>query len=126
MLRYYKRNFALVLASVILGTLATLTTPVVALMEQRMIDLITAGKLDEFRQSLILAGSVVVGTAAVYFCSGLMQRKFKVRFEEDLRNDIYSGIMRQSHTRFSEMDTAEQMSFVDDHAATISNNLGKL
>ena len=88
-----------------------------------MIDLITAGKIEAFRKSLILAGVVVVVTALAYFCNALTQKKFKVRFEEDLRNNIYSGIMRQSHVCFGEKDTAEQLSYVNEHASAISGNL---
>lgn len=123
MSRYFKNNLPLVLFALIVSILTALTTPVVALMEQRMIDLITSGKIEAFRKSLILAGVVVVITALVYFCNALAQKKFKVRFEEDLRNDIYSGIMRQSHVRFGEKDTAEQLSFVNEHASAISGNL---
>lgn len=123
MFRYYKRNFPLALFALIISILTALTTPVVALLEQRMIDLITTGKIDEFKKMLILAGVIVVATALAYFCNALTQKKFKVRFEEVLRNDIYTGVIRQSQVHFSERDTAEQLSFVNEHASSISGNL---
>ena len=92
-------------------------------LKKQMIDLITAGRVGEFNKSLTFASVVVVVTALAYFCNALLQKKFKVSFEENLRNDIYSGIMRQSHTRFKEKDTAELLSCVNEHASAISGNL---
>lgn len=97
--------------------------PVTALMERQMIDLITDGNLAGFQGKLLWACSIVLATALAYLFNALLQKRFQVRFQEDLCNDLYEGVMRQSHVRFSEKDTSEQMSFVQNHSSTIANNL---
>lgn len=123
MLRYFKRNFSLCIAALSISILNQLCMPIAALMEQQMIDLITAGDLTGFQKTLFLAGGVVFATALLYFLNALTQKKFQVRFEENLRNDLFDGVMRQSHFRFNQIDTSEQMNFIKTHASTISRNL---
>lgn len=122
MLRYFKRHLVLAIVALVISILAQLTTPLVAMMEQQMIDLVTAGDLAGFRQKLLWAGAIVIATALAYFLNALTQKKFMVRFEESLRNDIYDGVMRQSHVHFQEKDTAEQMNMVEARVSTIANN----
>lgn len=122
MFRYFKRRIPLALIALFISVLTQLFRPAAALVEQRMVDLIIMGDLNGFYEKLFLAGGLVVVTALACFLNALAQKRFQVRFEEDLRDDIYDGVMRQSHARFEEKDTAEQMSFVQSHASTISNN----
>lgn len=123
MFRYFKRNFPLAATALVVSILVQLCTPFAALMEQQMIDQITAGNLTGFQKSLLLAGSVVIASACLYFLNALTQKKFQVRFEESLRNDLYDGVLRQSYARFNEKDTSQQMSYIKSHAATIASNL---
>ncbi len=123
MFRYFKRNLPLCIVALSISILTQLCMPLAALMEQQMIDLITAGDLAGFQKTLFLAGGVVLATALLYFLNALTQKKFQVRFEENLRNDLFDGVMRQSHFRFNQKDTSEQMSFIQTHASTISRNL---
>lgn len=122
MLRYFKRNIMLVVFAIIVSILVRLSIPVAALLEREMIDLITEGNLAEFSEMLLWAGGIILAAALLYLLNALTQKRFLVRFEESLRNDLYDGIMRQSHVRFMEKDTSEQMSFVRTHASTIANN----
>ncbi len=125
MLRYFKRNLGLAVIALGISVLARLSTPVVAMMEQQMIDRITQGDLTGFYHQLFWAGGIVITAALLYFLNALTQKRFQVRFEEDIRNDLYDGIMRQDEVHFRERDTSEQMSFIKSHASTISNNLTK-
>jgi len=121
-LRYFKKHILLVSAAFLISILTRLASPVSSLIERQMIDLITAGDMTAFRNTLCVAGAVVIGTALAYFINAWTEKYFQAKFEEDLRNDLYDGLMRQSHVRFSEKDTAEQMSVIMGDASTICNN----
>lgn len=123
MLRYFKRNLLLGMTALFISIFNELIKPVAALTEQKMIDLITKGDLVGFQKMLLVAGGVIIAAALLYFLNALSQKKFQVSFEETLRNDLYVGVMRQSHSRFNETDSSEQMSFIKSHASTIANNL---
>lgn len=123
MFRYFRRNLPLVIVALWICIFAQLSVPVVAMIEQRMIDIIINGNMEGFYGELLWAGGIVAITALLYYFNALTQKRFQVRFEEGLRNDLYDGVMRQSFARFREKDTSEQMSIVRSHAATISNNL---
>ena len=87
MLRYFKRNLGLAVIALGISVLARLSTPVVAMMEQQMIDRITQGDLTGFYHQLFWAGGIVITAALLYFLNALTQKRFQVRFEEDIRND---------------------------------------
>lgn len=123
MFRYFKRNLPFAIAALSISILTQLCAPLAALMEQKMIDLVTLGNMKEFQNMLGFAGCIVFASALLYFLNALTQKRFQVSFEEDLRNDLFVGIMRQSKIQFSEKDTSEQISFVKSHASTIANNL---
>jgi len=123
MIRYFKRHILLVAAALTLGIITQLLTPLSAIMEQRMIDLIISGDMVGFFGSLWIAGAVVIGVAFCYFFNGMAEKCFSAKFSENLRSDLYDGIMRQSTARFEKRDTAEYMSYVTGNADTLVHNL---
>ena len=123
MFKYFKRHVLLVAAALMLGITSQLLTPISAIMEQQMIDLIISGDMTGFLGSLWAAGAVVIGVAFCYFFNGMAEKCFSAKFCESLRSDLYDGIMRRSITRFEEHDTAEYMAFVNSNANTLVNNL---
>lgn len=125
MFRYYKRNAVLALLAILFTILTQLSSPIIAVMEQRIIDIILSGKIASFAIKLIPTGIVIVLTTLFYWINAITQKKFQVRFEEQLRSDIFDGIMKESYEDFKKQDTAEQISLVKTHAATISNNFTK-
>lgn len=52
----------------------------------------------------------------------VMSKRFQVKFEESLRNDIYDSVMRQNTCRFHGMDSTKLMTYVRTNATVIANN----
>lgn len=125
MFRYFKRHVLLVVAVLMLGIMTQLLTPISAIMEQQMIDLIISGDMAGFGGSLWIAGAVAVSVAFCYFFNGMAEKCFSAKFSESLRGDLYDGIMRRSILRFEEHDTAEYMSFINSNANTLAQNLSR-
>lgn len=123
MLRYYKKHIGLVIAALIFGIATQLLTPISAIMEQRLIDLVISGDMHGFRGALWAAGGVVLSVVICYFFSGVTRKCFEAKFTQALRNDLYDGIMGRSVVRFEERDTAEYMSYVTGNAASLAGNL---
>lgn len=123
MIRYFKRHALSVISALLLGILTQLLTPVSAVLEQRMVDLIVSGDMQGFLNLLWAAGAMVTGMAFCYFLSGIAGKQFAARFEESLRNDLFEGIMRRSAFRFAEKDTAVYMSYITSSAGTLVQNL---
>lgn len=122
MLRYYKRNAMLAAAAILITILTRLLTPVAAVLEQQIIDTIIEGDFNAFYKKLIAAGIIVAVAALIYWVNAVAQKDFQTRFEEDLRNDLYDGMLRQSYVFFKEKDTAEILSYIKNQSSTISNN----
>lgn len=123
MLRYFRRYWLLAAATLSISIITQLLSPVSALMQQRMIDYITAGDLDAFRRTLYLAAVLVLGVAISCFLGAMTQKRFSASFSETLRNDLYDGIMRRDLVSFQQKDTAAYMSFVTSQVNTITGNL---
>lgn len=123
MFRYFKSHLSLFITAVFISILTRLFVPVSAIVEKQMIDFITAGSFTEFQNFLFVASGVVIASALLYFIDALAQKRFQVRYEEALRNDLYDGVMRQSIVQFNEKDSSAQMSYIKSHASMIANNL---
>lgn len=123
MFRYFKKHMALVIVTLTISIVTQLLIPVSAIMQQKMIDLITSGDIAGFCNTLWEAGAIVLGTALSYFIGALTQKRFEAAFGEDLRNDLYGSIMRRSAVRFEEKDTAEYMSLINSNVSSVVNNL---
>lgn len=125
MFRYFKKHILLVSAALALGILTQLLTPISAIMEQRMIDLIISGDLTGFLSSLWVAGAVVIGVTFSYFFNGTSERWFAAKFGDSLRVDLYDGVMKRNVSQFEEHDTAEYMSYVNSGVNMLVGNLSK-
>lgn len=123
MFRYFKSHLLLFITAMVISILTRLLVPATAIVEKQMIDFITAGNFTEFQKFLLMACGVVIASALLYFIDALAQKRFQVRYEEALRNDLYDGVMSQSIVQFNEKDTSAQMSYIKSHASAIANNL---
>ncbi len=125
MLRYYKKHFVLVALGLAFSIISQLLTPISAVMEQKMIDLIIGGDMQGFLGFLWIAGVIVMGMALCALVSGISERFFNAAFTESLRNDLYDGIMQRSTVRFGEKDTAQYISYVTSNVNMLVQNLSK-
>ncbi len=123
MIRYFKKHIALSASAILLGILSQLLTPLSAVLEQRMIDLIVSGDMSGFLRFLWVASIAVLGIAMGYFLDGIAEKWFTTKFWESLRNDLYDAVMRRSVTRFAEKDTAVYMSYINGTVGTVVQNL---
>ncbi len=123
MLRYFKKHMVLASAALLLRILTQLLTPLSAVLEQRLIDLIVSGNISGFLRFLWIASIGVLAIAMGYFLNGIAEKWFTAVFWENLRNDLYDGIMKRSAARFAEKDTAVYMSYVDSAVGTVVQNL---
>lgn len=125
MLRYYKKHFVLITLGLVFTIISQLLTPISAIMEQKMIDLIISGDMWGFIGFLWIAGAIVMGMALCALISGISERFFNAAFAESLRNDLYDGIMQRSTVRFGEKDTAQYTSYVINNVNMLVQNLSK-
>ena len=125
MLRYYKKHFVLITLGLVFTIISQLLTPISAIMEQKMIDLIISGNMRGFLGFLWIAGAIVMGMALCALISGISERFFNAAFAESLRNDLYDGIMQRSTVRFGEKDTAQYTSYVINNVNMLVQNLSK-
>lgn len=125
MLRYYRKHFALVALGLTFSIISQMLTPISAIMEQRMIDLIVKGDMQGFLGFLWIAGAIVMGMALCALISGISERFFSAAFGESMRNDLYDGIMQRSAVRFGEKDTAQYTSYVTNNVNMLVQNLSK-
>ena len=123
MLRYFKRNLPIAVAAGLTSILTQLSTPVAAMLEQRLVDNIIARDFQGFSNQLLYSGLLVLVSALLYWLSARTQKQFQVRFEESLRNDLFEKAMSQPHSLFQQTDTAQQMSFIRNEASVVSTNL---
>lgn len=125
MLRYYKKHFALVALALVFSLISQLLTPISAIMEKKMIDLIVTGDMQGFLGFLWIAGAIVMGMALCALVSGISERFFNAAFGESLRYDLYDGIMQRDAVRFGKKDTAQYTSYVTNNVSILVQNLSK-
>ena len=125
MFRYFKRSLPLAIAAALASILTQLSTPIAAILEQRLIDNILAGDFPGFSRQLLCSSLLVLAAALLYWLSARTQKRFQVQFEESLRNDLFEKTMSQPHSQFEQTETAQQMSFIRNEASTISSNLSR-
>lgn len=65
---------------------------------------------------------IVLAAGLAYYLQALTENKFKARFTEDLRNALYSGIMRKGAADFQARDTAEYLSIISNDVDTLTTN----
>lgn len=122
MFRYYKKNIRWALPALLLGVAVTCFTPVSAVLEQKLIDYIVQGNMEGFRKMLWYVALIVLASGGTCYLNAMAGNKFKSRFTEDLRNDLYDSIMRKGYAAYGRHDTAEYMSAIENDVDTVTNN----
>lgn len=122
MFRYIKRHYVLALLALCVSIIVQITAPMSAIMEQNMIDFIVQGDMEGFLQMLWYVALFVTASGFAYYLKALTENRFRAAFTEDLRNDLYDGMMRKGRASFDEQDTAEYISVINNDVDTISNN----
>jgi ABC-type bacteriocin/lantibiotic exporter with double-glycine peptidase domain len=125
MLKYYKKHAVLVIVAIIITIVTKLSVPVIAIIEQQLVDSIVAEDLKTFFYKLGIAGLTVLVTTSLFWIDAVMQKKFKTSFEESIRNDLYDGVMRKREVSFREKDTGEMLDYIKCYSSTISNNFAR-
>lgn len=122
MFRYIKRHYVLALLALCISIIVQITAPLSAVLEQNMIDSIVLGDMEGFRKMLWYVALIVLTAGLAYYLQALTENRFKARFTEDLRNDLYDGIMRKGTADFQEQDTAEYPSMINNDVDTPITN----
>ena len=122
MLRYMKRHSILAFLALCISIIIQITAPVSAVLEQNMIDSIVQNDMEAFREMLGYVALIALVTGVAYYLKALTENKFKARFTEDLRNDLYDGIMGQKPACFQAQDTAEYISIINNDVDTLMTN----
>lgn len=122
MFRYMKRHFILALLALFISIITQITAPISAVLEQNMIDFIVQGDMEGFRKMLWYVALIALTTGVAYYLKALTENRFKARFTEELRNDLYDGIMRKGTADFQDQDTAEYISIINNDVDTLTAN----
>lgn len=120
--RYMKRNYKLAILALLLCIIVQIVSPIAAILEQKLVDYIIAGDTDSFLRILWCVAALVVITAGAHYLYALAVNKYKSEFVEDLRNDLYGSIMRRDISHFTEQDTAEYISVIENDVSTVAQN----
>ncbi len=120
MFRYMKRHYILALLALFISIITQITAPISAVLEQNMIDFIVQGDMEGFRKMLWYVALIALTTGVAYYLKALTENRFKARFTEELRNDLYDGIMRKGTADFQDQDTAEYISIINNDVDTLT------
>lgn len=77
MLRYFKRNLPIAVAAGLTSILTQLSTPVAAMLEQRLVDNIIARDFQGFSNQLLYSGLLVLVSALLYWLSAEPKNSFR-------------------------------------------------
>ena len=122
MFRYMKRHCKIAVTAMLLSILTQIITPVSVILEQKLLDYIVAGDMPSFSRILFVVAFIVFVTVSAYFLKTLVVNKLKSRYAENLRNDLFSGIMQQAYAKFYKKDTAEYISNIINDVNTVTQN----
>lgn len=120
--RYMKRNYKLALLALLLCIIVQIVSPISAILEQKLIDYMIAGDSHRFLKILWYVAALVAITAGAHYLYALTVNKYKAEYVEQLRKDLYGSIMRRDIAHFSERDTAEYISIIENDVGTVAQN----
>ncbi len=110
MKRYWKKNAPLLLLTLALGLLAALLNAGVSLLLQQAIDTALAGVGARFRRLLWLALGYILLLCGLGSLSALSAKYLTGRMVQQLRQEVFAGILRRRPLAFAQEDTASYLS----------------
>ncbi len=108
--RYWKKNLPLLLLTLALGLLASLFNAGVSLLLQQAIDTALAGAGARFWRLLWFALGYILLLCALGSLSALSAKQLTGRMVQQLRQDVFAGILRRRPLAFAQEGTANYLS----------------
>ena len=82
------------------------------ILEQELIDAVLALDTDSVPRAMLLVLSFGALSGLVYMASQLLQRMFAIAVIDDMRNDVFSGVMQRSRKAFFSVNYSDYISAI--------------
>ena len=117
-----KKNKVLLICTIIFSVISSISVVMLSLFIQSIIDCVTEGDLERFKQVLIytIAYSMLMG--GFYYIYGILSKTFIINVTWGLRNRIFSGIFKQNFKDFNSTNTADHISALTNDTKLIEEN----
>jgi len=108
--RYLKQNKFLVGLSVALCVVSGVTTVLIAMVLQRVMDVALSGTLEEFVPTVVFSVVYFIFIGIVAFCAMIVTTKLTFLTLRAVRKSVFAGIMRRDMEQFHNVNTADYLS----------------
>lgn len=122
MKRYWKRNKLILVAALLLCTVAALMTTFVSLLLQQVTDTAVSGDMALFKKLLFFAVGYMILLCLMNYLGSLASKLLVQRMTRQMRSDVYEGIMHQYPGEFYKTNTADYISNLINDVKIIEEN----
>jgi len=122
MYRYLKQHKLLLAVSVALLVISGLTTVLIALVLQRVLDTAIAGNMEQFTQSVLFSVGYFILVGVVAYLAMLAGTKLVYVTLKSLRRAVFAGIMKRNMEQFHAVNTADYLSALNNDIKLLETN----
>ena len=105
-----KRQYPLLIATFLLCAIYSIVNVGIAVLLQRIVDTASSKDMDRFIKLIFIAAVYISVLAIVYYVYNRTINKLSKNIIEDLRNELFSGILQCNYEQFMRNDTATYIS----------------
>ncbi|HIT89443.1 MAG TPA: ABC transporter ATP-binding protein [Candidatus Merdenecus merdavium] len=110
MKRYIKRQYPLLIATFLMCVAYSVVNVGIAVLLQRIVDTASSKNMDRFIKLIFIASIYISVLAIVYYVYNRTINKLSKNIIEDLRNELFSGILHRNYEQFMRNDSATYIS----------------
>jgi len=122
MFRYLKQSKLLLVVSVAMLVLSAITTVLIALVLQRVLDAALAGNMEQLRNTIAFAAGYFVLVGLIAYLAMLSSTKLVHVTLKVIRRTVFAGIMRRNMEQFHEVNTADYLSALNNDMKLLETN----
>lgn len=119
---YLWKNKGLFLLTLLLGTLFSVGSTMVALILQQVIDVSVAGEIDRFFTIVWQTGVYLAGLGLCYGLYAACSKKLVCRVARLLRGDVFAGVFQKSISDFKSVNSADYLSALTNDIKNVEDN----
>lgn len=112
MKKYFKKQLKTLCYVVFLCSAYAVFNVGIAVLLQYVVDLAAGRDMGRFVRAMLAAGAYIIIFAGIYYAYGKTVNKLSNSMIADLRNDLFSGILKKDYESYVTYDTATYISTV--------------
>lgn len=122
MYRYFKSSKLLFIATIFLCVVSSITSVLIALLLQQVLDIAIEGNTNQFIRTLVFSLVYFIALGIIMYIYSLFSKKLTCSILKIMRCSVFTGIIKQNMENFSSVNTADYLSVLNNDIKLIEEN----